>query len=95
MVRGEDERAGTEIERGAHQHGRDAAKAVKERLGDSAAEEWDADGQATHEHRGGAQRGGEFDQASLEPRSSGHSRNSYSANVTTLQCWQAPNFFII
>ena len=95
MVRRKDEGASAKIEGGAHQHRRNAAKAIEERLGDPAAEERHADRQPAHQDGCGAERGSELDQACFNPRSSGHSRNSYSANVTTPQYWRATNFAII
>lgn len=95
MVRGKDDGASAKVEGGAYQHGRDAAKAIEEGLGDPASEEGNADRQAAHQQGGGAERRGELDQAGLEPGSSGHSRNSYSANITTPQYWRPTNLSII
>jgi hypothetical protein len=85
MLRRKDYRAGPKVEAGAYEDGGDAAEGIEEGLGNPATEEGDADHQSANQHRCGADRGSQFDQTLPEPCPSGHSGNSYSANVTTAQ----------
>jgi len=82
---GQDDRAHAQIKTGTEQNGADAAKAVEEGLGNAAAQERHAQGEAADQNERGAERSAQLDQASLEPGGSGHRRYRYIGNVSKNQ----------